>query len=338
MESGANDTVIHAEGVWRSYGPGAHAYDAVRGVSLTVARGEVFGLLGTNGAGKTSTIELLEGLAPPTRGSIRMFGRHDPFRDRARVRPRTGVMLQEGGFANDLTVEETLRMWAGCTSTPRPVAEAAGVVGLTGRLRTAVKGLSGGERRRLDLALAVLGSPELLFLDEPTTGMDPEGRRETWSIIRGLRDMGTTVLMTTHYLEEAEQLADRLAIMHRGTIAEEGTPAGIVARFPSSLGFALPPGVDASLLPALDEAVAQVDPGAARAGAGGPGGRTGDRVRLTTDRLQRTAAHVLDWAREEDIELIGFNARSASLEEVFLQIADNGAADGGRTHSERRAG
>lgn len=171
-----------------------------------IAHCRAVALLGTNGAGKTSTVELLEGLAAPAGGRVRVLG-HDPHAERAAVRPRTGVMLQEGGLPFDLTVAETARMWAGCTSGARPEAEVLERVGLTGRSGVRVKQLSGGERRRLDLALALLGDPEVLFLDEPTAGLDAEGRRDTWELVRSLRDTGTTVLLTTHYLAEAEDLA-----------------------------------------------------------------------------------------------------------------------------------
>jgi ABC-2 type transport system ATP-binding protein len=278
-------------------------------VELTVRQGELFALLGTNGAGKTSTVELLEGLAPPTQGTIRLFGGLDPVRDRKRVRARTGVMLQNGGLNGDLTVNETLRMWAACTTGPRPVAEAAAMVGLTERADVAVKNLSGGEKRRLDLALATLGRPGLLFLDEPTTGMDPEGRHDTWRIIRRLREEGTTILLTTHYLEEAEQLADRIAIMHAGRIATTGTVAGIVASHPSTLGFRLPPDYGTGDLPPARILGADVSVGA------------GGRIELSTGDLQHTTTEVLLWARAHGIELSGLDARSASLEEAFLRIA-----------------
>ncbi|WP_369359971.1 ABC transporter ATP-binding protein [Streptomyces sp. cg2] len=309
MEVNEQQNVIDATGLWRRYGSdGERGFDAVRGIDLTVAQGELFALLGTNGAGKTSTVELLEGLAPATKGTIRLFGNLDPVRDRARVRPRTGVMLQQGGFPNDLTVAETIRMWASCTTAPRPDAEAAAMVGLTGRRDVAVKNLSGGERRRLDLALATLGRPELLFLDEPTTGMDPEGRHDTWRIIEELRAEGTTIVLTTHHLEEAERLADRLAIMHAGRIAVTGTVAAIVAAHPSTLGFRLPPGLTPDDLP--HSAVLQAEVTAAT-----------DRVELLTDKLQHTATEVLNWARDRHLELEELHASSASLEEAFLRIA-----------------
>ncbi|MFG2831878.1 ABC transporter ATP-binding protein [Streptomyces sp. NPDC048434] len=284
------------------------SYEAVSGIDFTVDRGELFALLGTNGAGKTSTLELLEGLAAPTSGRVRVLG-HDPFRERGKVRPRIGVMLQEGGFPSELTPAETLRMWAGCTSGARQIAEVLGTVGLDRRRDVRVKQLSGGERRRLDLALALLGRPEVLFLDEPTTGLDTEARHATWELVRELRDSGTTVVLTTHYLEEAEELADRLAILHDGRIAAAGHVAEVVAAHPAHLSFELPDGFHLGDLPPLGE-------------LGVIGHETAGRtVRLRTDELQRAATGVLVWAQEKGITLRGLDVRSASLEEAFLHIA-----------------
>jgi ABC-2 type transport system ATP-binding protein len=310
------DSVIQAEGLWRRYGKGKKAFDAVRGVSFSVLQGELFALLGTNGAGKTSTVELLEGLASPARGEIRLFGEHDPVRDRAKVRPRTGVMLQEGGFANELTCAETLRMWSGFTTDPAPVGDALKLTGLAERSDVLVKNLSGGEKRRLDLAMATLGSPDLLFLDEPTTGMDPEGRHVTWEIIRSLKDRGATIVLTTHYLEEAEQLADHLAIMRAGEIAASGTVAEIVTAYPSTLSFRLPDDLTTDDLPQLD-------------GVSAPGDVTvtDGAVRVATTDLQTTATDLLVWARNKSVLLDGLHARSASLEEVFLQVAHESEED-----------
>ncbi|MEU3606534.1 ABC transporter ATP-binding protein [Streptomyces sp. NPDC035033] len=300
MTAEALTPAIEATDLSRSYGGG---FEAVRGISLSVGRGEVFALLGTNGAGKTSTVELLEGLAAPSGGTARVLG-HDPYRERAAVRPRIGVMLQEGGFPSDLTVAETVRMWAGCTSGARPAGEALAAVGLAGREKVRIKQLSGGERRRLDLALALLGRPEVLFLDEPTTGLDAEGRRDTWELVRALRDEGTTVLLTTHYLEEAETLADRLAIMHRGRIVLSGTPAEVTAAQPARIRFTLPAGTPAARLPLGLKAAAD-----------------GDRVEIRTHALQDDLTELLGWARDHGVRLDGLDARSASLEEAFLDIA-----------------
>ncbi|MDJ0463504.1 ABC transporter ATP-binding protein [Streptomyces sp. H27-C3] len=300
-----HEYVIEAEELGRTYGGG---FEAVRSLSFSVARGELFALLGTNGAGKTSTLEMVEGLSRPSAGRVRVLG-HDPYGERAEVRPRIGVMLQEGGFPSELTVRETGRMWAGCTSGARPVDEALDLVGLGGRAGVRVKQLSGGERRRLDLAMALIGRPEVLFLDEPTTGLDAEGRRDTWELVRELRDSGTTVLLTTHYLEEAEQLADRLAIMHEGRIAAEGRVDEVVAAYPAQISFELPDGYHLGDLPPL-----------LALGITGHEWK-GRRVRLHTATLQRTATGLLTWASDAGVELRGLDVRSASLDEAFLHIA-----------------
>ncbi|MFJ3212244.1 ABC transporter ATP-binding protein [Streptomyces flaveolus] len=310
MQANGHEHVIEVTDLRRVYGGG---FEAVRGIDFSVRRGEIFALLGTNGAGKTSTVELLEGLAAPAGGRVRVLG-HDPYTERAAVRPRTGVMLQEGGFPSELTVAETARMWAGCVSGARPEAEVLALVGLSDKRGTRVKQLSGGERRRLDLALALLGEPEVLFLDEPTTGLDAEGRRDTWELVRSLRDGGTTVLLTTHYLEEAEDLADRLAILHEGRIAATGTPAEVTATQPSRISFELPDGCFMGDLPPLGELGVsdhQVD---------------GRVVRLRTRELQRAATALLVWAERAGVELRGLDVRSASLEEAFLRIAKDASA------------
>ncbi|MBD0423434.1 ABC transporter ATP-binding protein [Streptomyces sp. TRM S81-3] len=322
MEANEHEHVIEVTDLRRVYGGG---FEAVRGVTFSVRRGEIFALLGTNGAGKTSTVELLEGLAAPAGGRVRVLG-HDPYTDRAAVRPRTGVMLQEGGFPSELTVAETARMWAGCVSGARPPAEVLALVGLESKAGVRVKQLSGGQRRRLDLALALLGDPEVLFLDEPTTGLDAEGRRDTWELVSTLRDAGTTVLLTTHYLEEAEQLADRLAIMHDGRIATTGTPAEVTATQPSRITFELPEGYFVGDLPPLAE-------------LGVTGHETDGRtVRLRTRELQRAATGLLVWAERARVELHRLDVRSASLEEAFLGIAKEvSAAETAHTRKEYAA-
>ncbi|ACQ79841.1 ABC transporter related [Beutenbergia cavernae DSM 12333] len=303
------DALISATGAIRRYG----TFEAVRGVDLTVRRGELLALLGTNGAGKTSLLELIEGLAPASGGTVRVLG-HDPYRERGHVIPRVGIMLQEAGFASDLTVAETARMWAGTQTAPRPYRAALDIVGLAHRADVRVASLSGGERRRLDLALAVMGRPEVLFLDEPTTGLDPASRRATWDLVRDLLADGTTVLLTTHYLEEAEELADRIAVMHEGRIAREGTVAQIVATEPARVSFVVHDGagrvvdVRAADLPPLAGAVAPPD--VARA-----------RVSVRTDELQDDLGTILGWAHERSYRLAELDARAASLEQAFLAIA-----------------
>ncbi|MFE4697659.1 ABC transporter ATP-binding protein [Streptomyces sp. NPDC056738] len=315
MNTNEHDDVIVVTDLRRVYGGGGTDFEAVRGVTFSVRRGEIFALLGTNGAGKTSTVELIEGLAPPAGGTVRVLG-HDPHAERAALRPRIGVMLQEGGFPSELTVAETTRMWAACTSGARAAGQVLDRVGLGHRSTVRVKQLSGGEKRRLDLALALLGDPEVLFLDEPTTGLDVEGRRATWELVRELRDGGTTVLLTTHYLEEAETLADRLAILHEGRVAALGTPAEVTASQPSHVSFELPDGYHPGDLPPLPEL--------------GVSGHetTGRTIRLRTGELQRTATALLVWAERARVELRGLDVRSASLEEAFLRISREAAAHG----------
>ncbi|QKW20717.1 ABC transporter ATP-binding protein [Kitasatospora sp. NA04385] len=300
---------VEARGLHRRYGPsGAAGFEAVRGLDLGVAPGELFALLGTNGAGKTSTLEVLEGLAGPSAGEVRVLGL-DPRRDRAALRPRIGIMLQEGGFPGELTLAETGRCWAGLTTGARAVDEALDLVGLLPRRSVRVKQLSGGERRRLDLAMALLGRPEVLFLDEPSTGLDPEARAAVWRLIRDLRTAGTTVVLTTHYLEEAEELADRLAIMHHGRVVTGGTVAEVLAAHPARIGFELPGRTGEPAAPALPPL---------------PGTSTeldGRRVLLRTHDLQGTLTELLGWAARHRVELARLDARSASLEEAFLAVA-----------------
>ncbi|WP_033400162.1 ABC transporter ATP-binding protein [Actinokineospora enzanensis] len=288
------------------------AFEAVRGIDFEVGSGELFALLGTNGAGKTTTLEVLEGLRSPTDGQVRVFGLR-PDADRARVRPRTGVLLQDSGSGGELTVVETLRLWRSLVSRPSDVDEALASVGLTGRADVRVGRLSGGERRRLDLAVATLGDPELLFLDEPTTGLDPESRRQTWALLRGLVARGTTVLLTTHYLEEAEHLAHRLAIMHEGRIAVSGSLVDVLEREASRITFDRPTGLTPGDLPAL---VGSVDGEALAAG----------RVEVRTRALQDDLTVLLSWAAARDLQLSRLKANHASLAEVFHGVREKAVA------------
>ncbi|MDQ1105167.1 ABC transporter ATP-binding protein [Nocardioides zeae] len=301
---------ISVRGLRRTYGKGSAAFEAVRGVDLDVPTGTITALLGTNGAGKTSTLEVVEGLGRASGGTVEVLGL-DPVADRAEVRRRTGVLLQTSGFSGDLTVAETARLWQSTLSTPRPVDEALAMLDLSARATVKVSALSGGERRRLDLACTLMGRPELVFLDEPTTGLDPESRREVWRLVRGLRAAGATVLLTTHYLEEAETLADRLEIMHGGRIVRSGTAGEIADGHPSTIAFDRLE----RALPHLAGGV--VDP----ASYGQP------RTVVETVDLQATLTALLDWARDEKVRLEGLDARSASLEQVFLAIADSSTDD-----------
>lgn len=300
------DTAIRVRGLRRRYGTGASAFEAVRGVDLDVRTGSITALLGTNGAGKTSTMEVIEGLAPASDGEVSVLGLH-PVRDRAEVRRRTGVLLQKSGFSGDLTVRETLRLWHGTITDPQPVDDLVEALSLGHRADVRVSALSGGETRRLDLACTLMGRPELVFLDEPTTGLDPESRREVWQLVTRLRDGGATVLVTTHYLAEAESLADRLEIMHGGVIVRSGTPTEIAEGHPSSIAFATPdagtrlPGDLASVTGAVEEH---------------------GRTVLESSDLQSSLTALLTWAERERVRLDALEARTASLESVFLAIAD----------------
>jgi ABC-2 type transport system ATP-binding protein len=210
---------ISVSGLRKSYGP----LEAVRGVDFEIAEGEVFGLLGPNGAGKTTTVEILEGYRPRDAGEVTVLG-HDPERPGPEFRQRIGVVLQQSELWPSLTVREAHSTFAGYYARPRDVDEVVELVGLTEKRDARIKSLSGGQKRRLDLGVALVGDPDLVFLDEPTTGFDPAARRAAWEMIRSLRSLGKTVLLTTHYLDEAEQLADRVAVMRDGKIIRIGTP------------------------------------------------------------------------------------------------------------------
>ena len=293
--------VIVADNVTRTYGK----FTAVDGVSFHVAQGELVALLGSNGAGKTSLLEVLQGSMRANGGCVQVFGL-DPIADRAAIRQRTGIMLQEAGFAKDLTVRETLVMWAGTLTSPRPVADSLAMCGLEGRADIRVGSLSGGERRRLDLAMATLGRPELLFMDEPTTGLDPAVRQHTWELVRRMLDEGSTVLLTTHYMEEAEELADRILIMDRGRILTEGSVADIVARHPCEITFR-----DVEVSDGEFERLSHVVY---------PVSRDRGITRVLSTDLHATLRELLALADSRDIHLDGLNARAASLESAFLHI------------------
>jgi ABC-2 type transport system ATP-binding protein len=285
------------------YGHGPDAFEAVAGVDLDVPTGSITALLGTNGAGKTSALEVIEGLAPATEGSISVLGL-DPVTDRDELRRRTGVLLQRSGFSGDLTVRETLEMWAATLTAPRPVDEMLELLALGTRADVRMRALSGGETRRVDLACTLMGGHELVILDEPTTGLDPESRRDVWQVLLDLRAEGATILVTTHYLEEAETLADRLEIMHAGRIVRSGTPTEIATGHPSTISFA-----ERRDVPDHLAGVRSVH-------------HDNRRTTLETSSLQRSLGALLDWAEADDVELDGLDARSPSLEAVFLSIAD----------------
>jgi len=213
-------SAISVRGLRKTYGE----YEALRGISFDIREGEVFGLLGPNGAGKTTTVEILEGYRTRDGGEVDVLG-FDPARAQSDYRERIGVVLQHSQLWANLTVAETHRMFAGYYRKPRDVDEVIDLVGLGEKRDARVKTLSGGQKRRLDLGVALVGDPDLVFLDEPTTGFDPAARRAAWQMVRSLRSLGKTILLTTHYLDEAEQLADRVAVLREGRIIREGTPA-----------------------------------------------------------------------------------------------------------------
>lgn len=312
----AHEPAVVVQDLRQKYGD----FEAVKGVSFEIRPGELFGLLGTNGAGKTTTIETLEGFRRPSSGSVRVFGR-DPYGNPPGIRERVNAVLQGSGLMEDLTVQETVTLARDLASTPRTCGETLELVGLTEKTKTHVRQLSGGQKRRLDLGLALLTRPEVIYLDEPTTGMDAEGRIDTWRIIQQLKDEGTAVLLTTHYLEEAERLADRLAIMHRGRVGVEGSLQEVLAGWGDRIGFTLPADVPTSDLPRIEGAELEVE--------------NGDRQLRATytvkggdveERAHHTVAALLAWAGEHGTLLRNLQVRGASLEDVFLQVAD-GAAD-----------
>lgn len=316
---------ISCRGVRRTYGAGRDAFEAVRGVDIDVPSGSITALLGTNGAGKTSTVELLEGLAPGDGGEVRILGL-DPWRDREVVRRSTGVLLQASGFSGDLTVTETMQMQASLTSAPRHIDEVLDEIGLLKKRTTRVGQLSGGEQRRLDIACALLGDPDVLFLDEPSNGLDVESRRRVWDLVARLRDRGAAILLTTHNLDEAQRLADRIELMHAGRIVRSGTPAAIVADLPSTISFATKSLRDAPPLPDLDQLRVVEHRGTAT---------------VETHDLQASLAALLAWASLHDVHLAELRAETASLERAFLALtsepATNGSHHDSPSHEEHAA-
>jgi ABC-2 type transport system ATP-binding protein len=288
---------IEVSGLHKRYGD----FEAVRGIDISVAAGEVFGLLGPNGAGKTTTVEILEGYRARSAGEVSVLG-HDPARRELALRRRIGIVLQAGGIYGHLTPREALRHWAGFYEAPRAVEEVLALVGLSERGDVRARNLSGGQLRRLDFALALIGDPDLIFLDEPTTGFDPEARRAAWETIRSLKALGKTVLLTTHYLDEAQALADRVAIVKDGRILAIGPPREL--------------GVGAA-----HYRVAYRD-------------ATGELVELQTDDPTRTLHELTQDALARGEQLEELSVGRPSLEDVYLELtAEGGDVAGGGSSS-----
>ncbi len=296
--------VITVRGLRMSYGH----YEAVRGIDLDVARGEILAFLGPNGAGKTSTVEILEGFRHRTGGEVRVLGA-DPAHAGPDWRARVGVVLQESAPEAWLTVRECVSMYAGYYLRPLPVGRALELVGLTDKADSRCDRLSGGQLRRLDMALALIGDPELIFLDEPTTGFDPSARRSAWEVISGLRELGKTIFLTTHYMEEAEALADRIVIIAAGKIVASGTPATIGGRATeaSTISFTLPPGLTPADLPGVPAPLTA--------------GRDGE-VEIVAEQPVPVLHAVTTWALERGYPLGDIAVHRPTLEEIYLRLTE----------------
>jgi ABC-2 type transport system ATP-binding protein len=295
----------------KSYGPVV----AVNDVSFEVTKGEVFALLGPNGAGKTTAVEIMEGFRKPDAGTVQVLGYDPADKSTSRqLRQRLGVVLQELAVEPFLTVRQVLDRNAGYYPRPRDVGEIIDLVGLTAKANARVKTLSGGQQRRLDLGLGIVGNPELLFLDEPTTGFDPSARRDAWEIVRALSSGGATVILTTHYMDEAEALADRVAVIANGQIVAEGTPRSIGGRDVSAatIRFELTDGHTMAELPLPDPLSAQ-------------DGDDGE-VLIHTTEVVPTLASLTNWATSNGTDLVGLTVERLTLEDVYLRLTGYGGA------------
>jgi ABC-2 type transport system ATP-binding protein len=298
--------VIEVSGLRMAY----DGFEAVRGVDLRVRRGEIFTFLGPNGAGKTTTVEILEGHRRRTAGEVRVLGVDPQHADRA-WRARVGVVLQASRVEPELTVRECLELYAGYYPAPRSTSEVIELVGLQKKADTRGGLLSGGQQRRMDVALALIGNPELVFLDEPTTGFDPSARRASWEMIDGLRRLGKTVFLTTHYMDEAEALADRIVVLSAGLIVAEGTPSTLGGRDRAAyeITFTLPEGIG------IDE-LSSVLPAEVR-----PLGES-SRVLITSENVMGTLHALSGWAIERRHEMSDLRVRRPSLEDVYLALTE----------------
>jgi ABC-2 type transport system ATP-binding protein len=306
--AGQADAVIRVRGLHKRYGD----HEAVRGIDLEVRRGEIFAFLGPNGAGKTTTVEILEGFREATGGTVEVLG-ENPWKAHGSWRARLGIVLQESGAEPGLTVRECVALYAGYYPAPRNINETIALVGLAPQSADRATSLSGGQRRRLDVALALIGDPELIFLDEPTTGFDPSARRAAWEVVSGLQALGKTIFLTTHYMEEAERLADRIAVIAEGRIVAEGTPQNLGGRQleAAQISFRLPVAVDAlgELPTALAERVQRDSDGA---------------LRVPSTSVTADLHSLSGWALDRGIELDDLEVSRPTLEDVYLQLTNEG--------------
>jgi ABC-2 type transport system ATP-binding protein len=298
---------VRVRGLVKSYGP----VQAVRGIDLDIHPGEIFALLGPNGAGKTTTIEILEGYRSRDSGEVLVLG-HDPGRERAKIKPRVGIVLQKTGVDRYLTVAETIQLFASYYPRPRPADEVIDLVGLDAKRGARVTTLSGGQLRRLDMAVALAGDPDLLFLDEPTSGFDPSARREAWHVVKSLAALGKTILLTTHYMDEAQYLADRVAVIAAGQIVAEGPPAtlahrdlaGARIRYRTTDGASPPDGLTWTLA-------------------------ANGFTEIASDDVVADLHRLTGWALTNAITLDGLEVTRPTLEDVYLQLTDEIRATGG---------
>jgi ABC-2 type transport system ATP-binding protein len=299
---------IEITGLRKSYGD----VEAVRGIDLTVAEGEVFALLGPNGAGKTTTVEILEGYRGRDAGEISVLG-FDPSRGSRKLKSQVGIVLQSTGIDPYLTVAETIELFRAYYPSPRPVDEIIEVVGLKEKRDTRVLKLSGGQQRRLDVAIALAGDPKLLFLDEPTTGFDPGARRNAWEVVKNLSSLGKTIFLTTHYMDEAQYLAREVAVIAAGQIVAQGPPGSLAGRdtAATTITFTAPPG--AADLPPTLASTATV---------------TGGTIQVRTTDPTRALHELTGWALDRGVELDGLSVTRPSLEDVYLEITKSSESVG----------
>src|SRR3954449_2942621 len=292
------ERVIEIEGLRKSYGD----FEAIGGIDVHADRGEVFALLGPNGAGKTTATEILEGYRESSAGTVSVLG-HDPAKGEHALKQRIGIVLQSTGVDPFLTVRETIEMYGGYYPTPRPTDEVIDLVGLREKRDERVRRLSGGQQRRLDVAIALAGDPELLFLDEPTTGFDPSARRNAWEMVKNLVALGKTVWLTTHFMDEAQYLADRVAVIANGVIVAEGPPSWLAGRDRMQTTIRFRPAAGAPTPPELGQIP------------------DGDGVlRLSTDQPTKTAHTLTGWALDAGVDLEVCDLATRSLEDVYLEL------------------